>query len=213
MSIPFIPGCNTLVSKEMKSRFNCFIDRIVTDGYRFSGREWKLINIISTISSRKWYVLGWDLASARYQPRPCGQQRGFASTFFWEIYVKNIFREIIFFNNFFGKNIFSGTLLVVGGNFFYFFKTIFALYFFEIKKYFWWQLGALFSETFLLKIFLVLPYFFFSSVWSPRSFLPRSFLPRSSFWWPRSFLRWPRSPIRFLVAKPRSSLWSPSSSL
>ena len=46
--------------------------------------------------------LGWDLAIARYQPRPCGQQRGFAPTFFWKIFGKSIFSEI-FLVNFFWK--------------------------------------------------------------------------------------------------------------
>ena len=31
----------------------------------------------------KYGKLGWDLAIARYQPRPCGQQGGLAPTFFW----------------------------------------------------------------------------------------------------------------------------------
>ena len=52
-----------------------------------------------------WFTLGWDLAIARYQPRPCGQQRGFAPTFFFEKYLakaKSIFSEI-FLVNFFWK--------------------------------------------------------------------------------------------------------------
>ena len=60
--------------------------------------------------------LGWDLAIARYQPRPCGQQGGFAPTFFFrKIFGKSIFfgnifgdffLENIFFENIFAKNIF-----------------------------------------------------------------------------------------------------------
>ena len=52
----------------------------------------------NTLISRNRKSLCWDLAIARYQPRPCGQQRGFAPTFF-----KNIFGEIFFFGNIFGE--------------------------------------------------------------------------------------------------------------
>ena len=37
----------------------------------------------------EYFILGWDLATARYQPRPCGQQKGFTSTFFH----KNIWQK------------------------------------------------------------------------------------------------------------------------
>ena len=33
----------------------------------------------------KYMTLGWNLAIARYQPRPCGHQGGFAPTFFFEL--------------------------------------------------------------------------------------------------------------------------------
>ena len=48
-----------------------------------------------TIYSR----LGCDLALARYQPRPCRQQNGFAPTFFSEIYISQKY----FFENIFGE--------------------------------------------------------------------------------------------------------------
>ena len=50
-------------------------------------------------------LLGWDLAIARYQPRPCGQQGGFAPTFFLEKYLAKVnFLEIfLVLVNFFFK--------------------------------------------------------------------------------------------------------------
>ena len=52
--------------------------------------------------SDKYYILGWDLAIARYQPRPCGQQGGLPPPFF-----RNIFGKSSLFKNDFGINIFS----------------------------------------------------------------------------------------------------------
>ena len=62
-----------------------------------------MCNFVRTVwRTFPYKTLGWDLAIARYQPRPCGQQRGFAPTFFWKIFGKSIFSEI-FLVNFFGK--------------------------------------------------------------------------------------------------------------
>ena len=51
---------------------------------------------------QKYQILGWDLAIARYQPRPCGQQGGFAPTFFSEMYLAKVFFENICYLKFRG---------------------------------------------------------------------------------------------------------------
>ena len=64
----------------------------------------------NTLISRNRKSLGWDLAIARYQPRPFGQQRGFAPTFFFEkIFRKSIFWQY-FWHNIFFQNIFTWIL-------------------------------------------------------------------------------------------------------
>ena len=73
--------------------------------------------IFTTLSCPKAHhkninVLGWDLAIARYQPRPCGQQGGLPPPFFRNIFgksslFKNNFGINIFFRNILDKNIFS----------------------------------------------------------------------------------------------------------
>ena len=64
----------------------------------------------------KYVTLGWDLAIARYQPRPCGQQGGLCPHLFLEKYGISIF-----FENIFGQ--------------FYFWKYFWQKYFFP--QYFW----------------------------------------------------------------------------
>ena len=88
----------------------------------------------------KYIKLGWYLAIARYQPRPCGQHRGFAPTSLENVFGKCILKKYIF-------GIFLELFLV---------KLIFWKYFlleyFErkicgenilkkifLKKYFWWK--------------------------------------------------------------------------
>ena len=61
--------------------------------------------------------MGWDLAIAQYQPRPCGQQEGCAPhLLFGNIFGQNIFLKYFwwryFFKNIFGENIFGPPLLV-----------------------------------------------------------------------------------------------------
>ena len=61
--------------------------------------------------------MGWDLAIAQYQPRPCGQQEGCAPHLcFGNIFGQNIFLKYFwwryFFFNIFGENIFGPPLLV-----------------------------------------------------------------------------------------------------
>ena len=46
---------------------------------------WVVLSSASVLGLFEYKILGWDLAIARYQPRPCGQQRGFAHTFFLEL--------------------------------------------------------------------------------------------------------------------------------
>ena len=71
-------------------------------------------------------ILGWDHAIARYQPRPCGQQGGFASIFFqkyilpnyflWKYFLwKNTFVEIFFVKNYFWRKYFLQKI-IFGGN-------------------------------------------------------------------------------------------------
>ena len=82
-------------------------------------------------------ILDWDLAIARYQPRPCGQQGGFAPTyflekylvwqhFFWKYFWWFFFWKIFLVNIFFLK-IFLATVFCS--------KNFLRKYFFE--KYFW----------------------------------------------------------------------------
>ena len=65
----------------------------------------------NTLISRNRKSLGWDLAIARYQPRPCRQQRGFAPTFFcWKRYLEKAFFDNKFWHNIFFQNIFTWIL-------------------------------------------------------------------------------------------------------
>ena len=72
-------------------------------------------------------LLCWDLAIARYQPRLCGQQGGFAPTFFLGKIFGNFFLNI-FLVHFFLENIF-------GEKQYFVLKKVLRKYFFE--KYFW----------------------------------------------------------------------------
>ena len=104
--------------------------------------------MISTTKVQIYNILGWDLAIARYQPRPCGQQGGLRlHLFFGKIFVIGIFGEFFkkqfwwkyFFNNIFGATYFEN---IFGEN-------IFGAIFFE--NIFWWK--YFFQEYFWRKIF------------------------------------------------------------
>ena len=71
---PTLPACWPMQSIDM-DHWNLNSALIHTALFSVSSRE--RLSVIDNL--RK---LGWDLAIARYQPRPCGQQGGFAPTFF-----------------------------------------------------------------------------------------------------------------------------------
>ena len=74
--------------------------------YRYKVKK-ETIQMNFWIDNLNIWVLGWDLAIARYQPRPCGQQGGFAPTFISEIYFGIIFNENIFLKYIFSEHIFG----------------------------------------------------------------------------------------------------------
>ena len=97
--------------------------------------------------TRKYNKLGRDLAIARYQPRPCGQQGGFAPTFFQKYCCQKCFFLKIFFPEIFMVEYFFRNISTK-----HFFKKIICICF---QKYF------VFSEIFC-------EYIFGSSIWSLR---------------------------------------------
>ena len=124
---------------------------------------WVVLSSASVLGLFEYKILGWDLAIARYQPRPCGQQGGLRlHLFFGKIFVIGIFGEFFkkqfwwkyFFNNIFGATYFEN---IFGENIFgaIFFENIFgeniivAICFW---KYFWWK--YFFQKYFWHKYFL-----------------------------------------------------------
>ena len=99
----------------------------------------------------RYYRLGWILAIARYQPRPCGQQRDFAPTFFFEKYLAKVFFRKYFWWFFFGKYFWQQYFVLKNSRNYFFEKYFLRKYFFE-KEF----LAKMFlTKVFLAKIFLV----------------------------------------------------------
>ena len=100
--------------------------------------------------------LGWDLAIARYQPRPCGQQSGFAP-FFLEIYFAKVFLGEIFLANIFFLFVLKSLKK---------FRWIFGKNKKKNWKYFWWKyfwwkyfFQYIFSKIFLSKYIFIINIF------------------------------------------------------
>ena len=104
---------------------------------------------------QNYVILGRDIA--RYQPRPCGQQEGFAPTFFLE---KNIWQK--YFLEIFLVN---------------FFEKIFFWKIFLVKIFFWkiFLVKIFLTKIFSAKIFISYP----SPIWLPYK-LPPPLLSSSS---------------------------------
>ena len=65
----------------------------------YMGREWKNYTVLAAL----YMTLGWDLAIARFQPRPCGQPGSYAPifwrNFFFGFFLSKILLAKIFFPN------------------------------------------------------------------------------------------------------------------
>ena len=78
----------------------------ITDLVQASRDQDSFIFLLLSWSDRwllQYEVLGWDLAIARYQPRPCGQLGGIAPTIFWKYIWQKYFLEIFLTKIFFSE--------------------------------------------------------------------------------------------------------------